>query len=75
MNEGYQLLAQSLSAEQRRALQIVKGSLQIERAKIDEGAFVVLRELALIREVRAASDEEREFLELTQRGRHVGEFI
>lgn len=72
MNESYEILAQSLSAEQRRALQLVKGSLQIERTKIDESACVILRELGLI---RSEQDEERELLELTQRGRHVGEFV
>lgn len=72
MNESYQILAHSLSPEQRKALQIVKGSMQVERTKIDEAACVILRELGLI---RAEPDEERELLELTQKGRHCAEFL
>lgn len=69
-----EILASSLSAEQRRALQIVKGRDQnLEPQDIEPEPLVVLMELGLIR--REQQDDQRELIELTQRGRKVAEFV
>lgn len=74
MNEGYQILAQSLSSEQRHAFQFIKGAWAIYRTKISAEAFVILRELGLVRVVEE-EDDGREIVELTQKGRKVAEFL
>jgi len=69
-----EILASSLSAEQRRSLQIVKGRDQaLEPQDIEPEPLVVLMELGLIR--REQLEDQRELLELTQRGRKVAEFV
>jgi hypothetical protein len=67
-------LAASLSADQRQALQIIKGRHSADRHEIHAEPLVVLSELGLVRRIFAA-DEVRELLELTQRGQKVAEFV
>lgn len=70
-----EILASSLSTEQREALQIVKGSAPQSRVTphmIEAEPLVVLCELGL---VRREPLDDRELLELTQRGRKVAEFL
>ena len=73
MNEGYQILANALSPEQRKALKVVHGGVLIDPRSVANEPYIVLRECGLIRFVEA--DEDRELIELTQKGRHVAEHI
>lgn len=68
-----EVLAFSLSDKQREALKIVKGSDCITPHMIEAEPLVVLCELGLVR--REPLEEDRELLELTQRGRKVAEFV
>jgi hypothetical protein len=68
-----QTLAISLSAEQRKALQIVKGRENANPEAIEPEPLVVLSELGLVRRERL--EDQRELLELTVRGRKVAEFV
>jgi hypothetical protein len=68
----YQELAEALSTEQRQALQIVKGHKFLAAQHISNEACLILRELGL---VRIELMEERAFIELTQRGQKVAEFV
>lgn len=68
-----QILASSLSAEQRQALQIVKGREHAIPQEIQSEPLVVLSELGLVR--REQTEDQRELLELTVRGRKVAEFV
>ena len=68
-----EILASSLSAEQRQALQIIKGRESATPQEIHSEPLVVLSELGLVR--REPGENDRELLELTQRGRKVAEFV
>ena len=68
-----ELLANSLSTEQRESLRIVRGkALSSPPQALEAGPLIILMELGLVRQEQMA---EREFLELTQKGKKVADFV